>query len=107
MSSKYNYELLNDHLSASEGSCGSSDFLRRGNGGRSLEYGIVKFCKYVQMYYAVKARYESFFKSNKRNISDSCGITSIKSRFDRIVYSVMLKKYTKGVIDETIVFDCM
>ena len=56
---------------------GPSDFLRRSLDGRGLEYGIVKFCEYVQRYYAVKIKYGLSFNSNKTHPFKSCGITTI------------------------------
>ena len=64
-------------VNSSKGSEGPSDFLRRSRDGRGLEYDIVKFCEYVQKYYAVKVKYGLSFQGNKRRPFESCGITSI------------------------------
>ena len=56
---------------------GPSDFLRRSRDGKGLEYEIVRFCEYVQKYYAVKVKYGLSFNSNKTHPFKSCGITSI------------------------------
>ena len=64
-------------VNSSKGSEGPSDFLRRSRDGRGLEYEIVRFCEYVQKYYAVKVKYGLSFKSNKINVFQGCGITSI------------------------------
>jgi hypothetical protein len=61
-------------VNSSKGSEGPSDFLRRSNDGRGLEYEIVRFCEYVHKYYAVKVKYELSFKSNKANLFKRCGI---------------------------------
>ena len=45
--------------------------------GRGLEYEIVKFCEYVQKYYAVKVKYDLSFEDNKTHPFEGCGITSI------------------------------
>ena len=56
---------------------GPSDFLRSSRDGRGLEYEIVRFCEYVQKYYAVKVKYGLSFRGNKIQPFESCGITSI------------------------------
>lgn len=61
-------------VNSSKGSEGPSDFLRRSRDGRGLEYEIVRFCEYVQKYYAVKVKYELSFKSNKAKLFKRCGI---------------------------------
>jgi hypothetical protein len=61
-------------VNSSKGSEGPSDFLRRSNDGKGLEYEIVRFCEYVQKYYAVKVKYELSFKSNKAKLFKKCGI---------------------------------
>lgn len=64
-------------VNSSKGSEGPSDFLRRSRDGRGLEYEIVRFCEYVQKYYAVKIKYGLSFRSNKVHPFESCGITSV------------------------------
>jgi len=64
-------------VNSSKGSEGPSDFLRRSNDGNGLEYDIVRFCEYVQKYYAVKVKYGLSFTSNKAHPFEGCGITSI------------------------------
>jgi hypothetical protein len=64
-------------VNSSKGSEGPSDFLRRSRDGRGLEYDIVRFCEYVQKYYAVKVKYELSFNDNKTHPFEGCGITSI------------------------------
>ena len=62
-------------VNSSKGSEGPSDFLRRSNDGRGLEYDIVKFCEYVQKYYAVKVKYGLSFKGNTEETFLACGIS--------------------------------
>ena len=57
--------------------CIGSDFLRRSRDGRGLEYEVVRFCEYVQKYYAVKVKYELSLKGNEMHPFEGCGITSI------------------------------
>ena len=64
-------------VNSSKGSEGPSDFMRRSGDGRGLEYEIVRFCEYVQKYYAVKVKYGLSFKGNKAHPFEGCGITSI------------------------------
>ena len=58
-------------VNSSKGSDGPSDFLRRSRDGNGLEYEIVKFCEYVQRYYAVKIKYGLSFSSNKAHEGQS------------------------------------
>ena len=64
-------------VNSSKGSEGPSDFLRRSRDGRGLEYEIVRFCEYVQRYYAVKIKYELSFKGNETRPFEGCGINSL------------------------------
>jgi hypothetical protein len=64
-------------VNSSKGSEGPSDFLRKSRYGRGLEYDIVRFCEYVQKYYAVKVKYGLSFRGNKTHPFEGCGITSI------------------------------
>ena len=61
-------------VNSSKGSEEPSDFLRRSRDKRGLEHEIVKFCEYVQRYYAVKVEYGLPFKSNKAKLFKRCGI---------------------------------
>ena len=62
-------------VNSSKGSEGPKDFLRRSNDGKGLEYEIVRFCEYVQKYYAVKIKYSLSFQGNKGHVFESCEIT--------------------------------
>jgi hypothetical protein len=62
-------------VNSSKGSAGPSDFLRRSNDGRGLEYEIVRFCEYVQKYYAVKVKYGLSLQGNSKSIFASCDIS--------------------------------
>ena len=61
-------------VNSSKGSAGPKDFLRRSNDGKGLEYEIVRFCEYVQRYYAVKVEYELSFESNDGATFEQCGV---------------------------------
>ena len=62
-------------VNSSKGSEGPSDFLRRSRDGRGLEYEIVRFCEYVQKYYAVKVKYELSLVSNDKKTFGRCGLS--------------------------------
>jgi hypothetical protein len=64
-------------VNSSKGSEGPSDFLRRSDDVRDLEYQVVRFCEYVQKYYAVKVKYGLSFEGNERRPFEGCGLTSI------------------------------
>ena len=61
-------------VNSSKGSAGPKDFLRRSNDGKGLEYEIVRFCEYVQRYYAVKVEYELSFEGNDSATFEQCGV---------------------------------
>lgn len=62
-------------VNSSKGSAGPKDFLRRSNDGKGLEYEIVRFCEYVQKYYAVKVKYGLSLKANDSATFDQCGVS--------------------------------
>ena len=64
-------------VNSSKGSAVPSDFLRRSNDGKGLEYEIVRFCEYVKKYYVVKQKYGLSLKGNSAKTFESCGITLI------------------------------
>jgi hypothetical protein len=64
-------------VNSSKGSAGPSDFLRRSNDGKGLEYKIVRFCEYVQKYYAVKVKYGFSLEDNDSATFERCGIPII------------------------------
>ena len=59
-------------VNSSKGPEGPSDFLRRSNDGNGLEYDIVRFCEYVQKYYAVKVKYGLSFLANDKSAFTKC-----------------------------------
>ena len=62
-------------VNSSKGSAGPKDFLRRSNDGKGLEYEIVRFCEYVQRYYAVKVEYGLSFEGNDSATFEQCGVS--------------------------------
>ena len=63
-------------VNSSKGSAGPKDFLRISNDGKGLEYEIVRFCEYVQKYYAVKLEYELSFEGNDSVTFEECGVST-------------------------------
>ena len=61
-------------VNSSKGSAGPSDFLRRSNDGKGLEYKIVRFCEYVQKYYSVKVKYGLSLRGNSTKTFATCGV---------------------------------
>jgi hypothetical protein len=61
-------------VNSSKGSAGPKDFLRRSNDGKGLEYEIVRFCEYVQRYYALKVKYGLSFDANDSATFEGCGV---------------------------------
>jgi len=59
-------------VNSSKGSEGPSDFLRRSNDGKGFDYEIVRFCEYVQKYYAVKVKYGLSLEDNETRPFESC-----------------------------------
>ena len=62
-------------VNSSKGSAGPKDFLRRSNVGKGLDYEIVRFCDYVQKYYAVKVKYGLSFQDNDSATFEQCGVS--------------------------------
>jgi hypothetical protein len=62
-------------VNSSKGSAGPKDFLRRSNDGKGLEYEIVRFCEYVQKYYAVKVEYGLSFEGNDSATFEQCDVS--------------------------------
>ena len=69
---RYNHVPSCGRVNSSKGSEGPKDFLRRSNDGKGLEYEIVRFCEYVQKYYAVKVKYGLSLVSNDKKLFSSC-----------------------------------
>ena len=62
-------------VNSSKGSEGPSDFLRRSRDGKGLEYEIVRFCEYMQKYYAVKVKYGLSLQGNSKSTFATCDIS--------------------------------
>ena len=62
-------------INRSKGASTPSEFLRKSNDGKGLEYEIVTFCKYVDIYHSVKLKYGLSFDGNNRDTFKSCDIT--------------------------------
>ena len=62
-------------INRSKGASVPSEFLRKSNDGKGLEYEIVTFCEYVSIYHSVKLKYGLSFDGNRRDTFKSCDIT--------------------------------
>ena len=62
-------------VNSSKGSARPVDFLRRSDDGKGLDYEIVRFCKYVKKYYAVKIKYSLSLANNDQTIFADCGVS--------------------------------
>ena len=62
-------------VNSSKGSAGPKDFLRRSNDGTGLDYKVIRFCEYVQRYYAVKSEYGLSFDANGSATFEQCGVS--------------------------------
>jgi hypothetical protein len=62
-------------VNRSKGASVPSEFLRKSNDGKGLEYEIVNFCEYVVIYHSVKLKYELSFDGSIRDTFKKCGIT--------------------------------
>ena len=61
-------------VNRSKGASTPSEFLRKSNDGKGLEYEIVTFCEYVGIYHSVKLKYGLTFDVNNKATFHSCGI---------------------------------
>ena len=62
-------------VNRSKGASVPSEFLRKSNDGKGLEYEIVTFCEYVVIYHSVKLKYGLSFDGNRMDTFKSCDIT--------------------------------
>lgn len=61
-------------VNSSKGASTPSDFLRKSRDGKGMDYEIVEFCSYVEVYFAVKTRYGLSFSINDASLFRQCGI---------------------------------
>ena len=61
-------------VNSSKGASTPSDFLRKSRDGKGMDYEIVEFCSYVEVYFAVKTRYGLSFSNNNATLFRQCGI---------------------------------
>ena len=71
---KENHVPACHRINSSKGSATPKDFLRRSNDGKGLEYKIILFCKYLEIYYKTKIKYSLSFKNNDPILFLKCGI---------------------------------
>ncbi len=75
---KQNYVSSCQRINISKGSSTPKDFLRRSSDKKGLEYKIINFCNYVNIYYKIKVKYNLSFKNNDPNLFSKCFIKLIK-----------------------------
>ena len=61
-------------INSSKGSATPKDFLRRSNDKKGLEYEIINFCNYVNIYFKIKKKYDLSFKNNDTDLFNNCSI---------------------------------
>ena len=61
-------------VNSSKGASTPSDFLRKSRDNKGMDYEIVEFCSYVEVYFAVKTRYGLSFSNNNATLFRRCGI---------------------------------
>ena len=61
-------------INSSKGSATPEHFLRRSNDGRGLDYKIITFCKYLEIYYETKIKYNLSFKNNNPTLFLKCNL---------------------------------
>ena len=61
-------------INSSKGSGTPKDFLRKSNDKKGLEYEIINFCNYVNIYFKIKKKYNLSFKNNDPDLFYKCSI---------------------------------
>ena len=61
-------------INSSKGSATPKHFLRRSNDGKGLDYEIISFCKYLNIYYKTKIKYNLTFKNNDPSLFIKCDL---------------------------------
>ena len=71
---KENHVPVCYRINSSKGSATPKDFLRRSNDKKGLEYEIINFCNYVNIYFKIKKKYNLSFKNNDTDLFNKCSI---------------------------------
>ena len=71
---KANHVPACHRINSSKGSATPKDFLRRSNDKKGLEYEIINFCNYVNIYFKIKKKYDLSFKNNDTGLFNNCSI---------------------------------
>ena len=61
-------------VNSSRGASTPSDFLRKSRDGKGMDYEIVEFCSYVEVYFAVKTGDGLSFSNKDATLFRQCGI---------------------------------
>jgi hypothetical protein len=59
-------------VNSSKGSAVPKDFLRRSRDGKGLDYEIINWCEYIDIYQAAKIKYQLSFARNDRKLLADC-----------------------------------
>ena len=71
---KKNHVAACRRVNASKGAAVPVDFFRRSRDGKGLDYSIHNPCEYLEIYFAVKTKYELSFAHNDPQVFSSCGL---------------------------------
>ena len=71
---KENHVPACHRINSSKGSATPKDFLIRSNDKKGLEYEIINFCNYVNIYFKIKKKYNLSFKNNDNDLFNNCSI---------------------------------
>jgi hypothetical protein len=71
---RLNHVATCTRVNSSKGSSTPSDFLRKSNDGRGMEYEIKTKCAYLGIYFQIKRKYQLSFGNNDAILFRSCGL---------------------------------
>ena len=71
---KENHVAACHRINSSKGSATPKVFLRRSRDKKGLEYEIINFCNYVNIYFKIKKKYNLSFKNNNPDLFNKCYI---------------------------------
>tara|TARA_B100000886_G_C20388060_1_gene476982 strand:+ start:532 stop:990 length:459 start_codon:yes stop_codon:yes gene_type:complete len=74
---KENHVPACHRINSSKGSATPKVFLRRSRDKKGLEYKIINFCNYVNIYFKIKQKYNLSFKNNDPDLFNRCSIKLI------------------------------
>lgn len=69
---KENHRPACSKINTSKSASTPSDFLRKSQDGKGLDYKIVNFCEYLRIYYYIKEKYDLSTANNDLNLLQRC-----------------------------------